>query len=236
MLERKTLRRPRPVRAAPSGGIKVGFATPQVLVIPRSASRLATSPAPPPLPATTGARSSPGLRSIITAELSPQMIARSLATPSLLARIVMSAKIVHDKDVSAPKHGQQLGLGPVDEAILVGHLEHRGQNNPARDANGAEQGEVLAPVHRDAVHEFFAALNPRVAAAHGHVDPRLVEKDQPLEGNPPDLLQEGVSLLDNVGPQTIQRPSARFSQRTHTNATLAGYSTRARAGCAACHD
>jgi len=122
----------------------------------------------------------------------------------------MGTKVVHHDYVTATELRQQLGLEPPNEPILVRRLEHRRENDPARQPNRAEQGEVLAPVHRNAVHELLAALHPRVAAAHRYVHPRFVEEDQPLEGDAADLAQERFALLDDVGAQTLQRPSAFF--------------------------
>lgn len=62
-----------------------------------------------------------------------------------------------------------------------------------------EQRELLAPVHPHAVPEFLAALDRRVASAHGDV--------HPLERNA-DHAQERFALRDDVGSQTLQPQSA----------------------------
>jgi hypothetical protein len=49
-----------------------------------------------------------------------------------------------------------------------------------------------------------------MATAHGGVHAGLVEEDQSVEGDAPDLAQEHCALRDNVGAQTLQRPSALF--------------------------
>jgi len=124
--------------------------------------------------------------------------------------IVMSAEVVHDDDVAAAELRQQLRLEPLHEPVLVRRLEHRGEHDPACQSNRTEQREVLAPVHWDAVDELLAAFDPRVAATHGHVHPRFVEEDESLERDAADPAQERFALRDNVGAQTLQRPSALF--------------------------
>lgn len=126
------------------------------------------------------------------------------------AWVVMSPEVVHHDDVAAAELGQQLGLEPPHEPVLVRRLEHRRKNHPAGQPDGAEQREVLAPIHRDAVNKLLAALHPGMAAAHGDVHPRLVEEHQPLERNSSDLAQERFALGDDIGAQTLQRPSALF--------------------------
>ena len=125
-------------------------------------------------------------------------------------RVVVSREVVEDEHVSAPQLREQLLGEPLDEPLLVRAREHRGQENPTGEAHRAEQGEVLAPVHRNAIHELLATLHPRVAAAHGYVHPRLVEEDQAIERDAADLAQERFALFDDVGAQTLQRPSALF--------------------------
>jgi hypothetical protein len=126
------------------------------------------------------------------------------------ARIVMGAKVVHDDDVAAAELGQQLGLHPRDEAVLVRGREHAREHDPAGQADRAEQREVLAPVHGNSVDEFLAALHPSVAPAHRHVHPRLVEEHQAVSRHAPDAVQERSTLDDDVRPQTLQWPSALF--------------------------
>lgn len=125
-------------------------------------------------------------------------------------RVVMSLEVVHDHDVAATKFGQQLPLHPRDETVLVRGREHAGEHDPSRDPDRAEQREVLAPVHRDPIDEFLAALHPRMAPAHRHVHSGLVEEHEPVGRHATDLPQVRRTLYDDVRPQTLQRPSALF--------------------------
>lgn len=126
------------------------------------------------------------------------------------AGVMVGAEVVHDDHVATFQSRQEAPGQPRDEALLVGRLEHRVEDNPAREANGANQGQVLAPVHRDAIDELLATLDPRVAAAHPHAHAGFVEKNQPFDGNPSNLSQERFAFFDDVGPETFQRPDAFF--------------------------
>ena len=124
--------------------------------------------------------------------------------------VMMGAEVVHHDYVSTSKPRQQLGFHPCDEAVLVRGREHAREHHPPSQANGPKEGKVLAPVHRDPIDQFLAALHPRVATAHRQVHPRFVEEDEPARWDVPDLVQVGRALGDDVRPQTLQWPSAFF--------------------------
>lgn len=77
-------------------------------------------------------------------------------------------------------------------------------------AHRTQQREVLAPIHRSPVDELGPALHPRVATAHGEVEPGLVEEHQSLERNPANLQRKVRALERDVRPLTLQWPSALF--------------------------
>lgn len=126
------------------------------------------------------------------------------------ARVVVRGKIVHDEDVTPPQLREQVGRQPVDEAITVRRGKHRLERDPATEADRPEQGEVVPPVHRDAVDVLGPAFHPRVTAAHREVQARFVEEHEPIRRDPADAAPVRLPLDDHVRPQTLQWPSAFF--------------------------
>lgn len=124
--------------------------------------------------------------------------------------VVVGGQVVHHDDVAWPQLRQQASLQPPDEAVLVGGGEHGGEHHPSREPDRSEQGEVLAPVHRNVVEEFAASPHPGMASAHRQVHARLVEKHEPFARDSTDLGQVLGALGDDVRPETLQRPSALF--------------------------
>jgi hypothetical protein len=126
------------------------------------------------------------------------------------AWIVVGGQVVHHDDIAWPQLRQQVSLQPPDEAVLVGGGEHGREHHPSREPDRSEEGEVLAPVHRNVIEELAAAPHPGVAAAHRQVHARLVEKHEPFARDATDLGQVLGTLGDDVRPETLQRPSALF--------------------------
>jgi hypothetical protein len=126
------------------------------------------------------------------------------------ARVVMGGEVVQDEDIAGRETTEEASPEPSDESAPVGRLEHRVEHDPAREADSAEQREIRAPVHRQTVDVFAAALHPGMAAAHREVEPGLVEKYELVGRHTPDLSTKRRSLGYDVWPQTLQRSSAFF--------------------------
>src|ERR1044071_2415185 len=126
------------------------------------------------------------------------------------ARVVMCGQVVEDEYVALPKLGKQLHCQPVDETVLVRAGEHRGEEDPARQAHRAEQREVPAPVHGNSFDELAAPLYPSVAACHRRIEAGLVEEHQAMRRYPPDPAPEGGSLGDDVRPELLKRTKTFF--------------------------
>ena len=132
------------------------------------------------------------------------------STGGLYPRIMVGPQIVHDHDVAAFELGQQFVFNPRNEAVLVGGCKLTCQHDPSGEPNRSEQREVRAPVHRNPIDELLAAPYPRMAPAHRHVHPGLVEEHEPVDRYATDLFQVRRTLDDDVRPQTLQWPSALF--------------------------
>jgi hypothetical protein len=126
------------------------------------------------------------------------------------AGVVVSPQVVHDEDVTATELGKELFLEPANETVTVCRLPDGGEYDPASTTNRSKQREVGAAIHRNAVDEFLATAHPGVASAHRHGEPRFVEEDEPIDDYPADLLSELGASFDDIGPKTLQRPSALF--------------------------
>ena len=126
------------------------------------------------------------------------------------AGIVVGAQVVHDEHVPAPELREQVGRKPGDKANPIRGRKHGPEHDPALHADRPKQRERGAPIHRDGVDVFRAALHPRVTPAHRQVHTRFVEEDQTLDGNPSDRGQERAALRLDIGPVRFQRPAAFF--------------------------
>ena len=126
-------------------------------------------------------------------------------------RVMVCAEVVHDENVAAPQLRQETLRQPSHEAVFRRGVEHRAENHPASESDGAQDGEPVFPaVDGQPIDVFVAAFHPGVAAAHRQVHPRFVEEDESPRGDPADSFQESRTFRDDIGPQTLKRPSALF--------------------------
>lgn len=120
--------------------------------------------------------------------------------------VVMRRKIVEDDHVARCEPREQLPLQPTDEAMPVGRLEHRRQHHPAGQPDGAEEGQVGAPIHRHALDVLAPAFHPSVRPTHREIEARFVEKHELLDRDAQDATTERPSLPYDVRPQALQGP------------------------------
>lgn len=142
-----------------------------------------------------------------------RLVEQSNATSGACGRhsaVVVGSQVVQNEHVAGAKLWQKLSFEPLYESVAVGRVPNRAEHDPTLSANRAEKSEVDSAVHRDAVDEFLTAFHPGVASAHRHRQPRLVEKNQAVRVQSANPLQVRRALCDDVGPQTLQRPSALF--------------------------
>ena len=126
------------------------------------------------------------------------------------ARVVVRGEVVHDEDIVTMEFGEELPSEPGDKPVLVRGSEHRGEQDPSSQADGAEQGQILAPVHRSALNVLLTALHPGVTSGHRSVEPRLVEEDELVWGDAANSPPEDLSLVDDVRAQLLQRTQPFF--------------------------
>src|SRR6266849_301225 len=124
--------------------------------------------------------------------------------------VVVCQEIVEDEHFASHEARKQLLREPFDEDLLARTGEHRGEEDPAGQPQRAEQGEVLAPVHRRALDVDAALLHPGVAASHRAVEPGLIEEDQLARCHAADQAPEGFSLGDHVGTELLERTKKFF--------------------------
>lgn len=122
-----------------------------------------------------------------------------LATNRSDARVVMGPEVVHHDHIPTPELGKQLATQPINESVSVGRREHRAQHHPSAETNRAQQREILAPVHGNAVDVLLAAFHPRVTAAHRQIQARLVQEHELSDRNAPDLLQKRGAFFGDFG-------------------------------------
>ena len=88
--------------------------------------------------------------------------------------------------------------------------KHGPQHHPAVEANRADQGQGLAPMHGHGIDEFSAALHPGVTPTHRGVDAGLVHKDQTIDWDGADAPQEPAPLGPDGWPRHLRRPPPSF--------------------------
>ena len=103
-----------------------------------------------------------------------------------------------------------VGGEPRDEPLGVGGGKHGPQHHPAVEANRADQGQGLAPIHGHGVDECSAALHPGVIPTHRGVDAGLVHQDQTIDGDCADAPQEPAPLGPDGWPRHLRRPPPFF--------------------------
>jgi len=87
-------------------------------------------------------------------------------------------QIVEQDDITRTQARPEAAAHPLDEARLRHRAPLRAEGQPPVATDGADDREIVAPVHRPRLHVFLPPLNPRVGSAHRDVRPGFIEKDQ----------------------------------------------------------
>jgi len=130
-------------------------------------------------------------------------------------------QVVKDHNISATEARRKAALHPRDEGDRVHRAPLGAEHDPAATANGADEREVIAPVHRPRFHIFFSALDPHMRAAHRQIRARFIDKHQSVRVLASHPFQECRALGCHIRPVDFARARtfflstnpARFSAR-----------------------
>ena len=92
---------------------------------------------------------------------------------------LVGRQVVEQHDVAGTQPRHQTALHPVDEAGAIHGAPRGAQRQPPIDADGADQRQVVAPIHGARFHQDGAAWQPRVRPSHGQMGAGFIEEDQP---------------------------------------------------------
>jgi hypothetical protein len=111
----------------------------------------------------------------------------------------MGFEVIHNQNLPGPelRHHDLVQKGQKNLAIGEAFHGHR-CDNPC-EAQGAEQGEMPAPIHRLSSICPLASGRPGVEAGHRLMTTSFIEKDEGLRGEPLDGILEGRPLLLHLG-------------------------------------
>src|SRR5262245_9388675 len=126
-----------------------------------------------------------------------------------LGRFVRGQVIEHD-DVAATQPRCQPAPHPLDEGDFFHRAPLRAQHDPAATADGANQRQIVTPVHRSRFHVFLTAFHPRVRAAHRDVGPGFIEKHEPSGILPTHPSHERCAFRRDIRTVHLARPLAFF--------------------------
>lgn len=123
--------------------------------------------------------------------------------------VAVSREVVHHEHVTLTELWQELPE-PHQESESVGRREHRAEEHPPTQADGAEHRQIGAPVHRRALDVLGPLLDPGMAAGHGEVQSGLINEDESFDGNRTHFAPVGLALRYDVGPKLFERPDPFF--------------------------
>jgi len=112
--------------------------------------------------------------------------------------------------MARPESRDQGSSYPLQKVFRSHCAPRRSQRHPARAPNGADQGQVVAPIHRPRLHIFPSSQDPRVRASHREVGPGFINEDQATRVHAPHPLHERRSLRLDVRPIDLTRPRPFF--------------------------
>jgi hypothetical protein len=124
--------------------------------------------------------------------------------------VAVRLQIIEEHDIAASQAWRQTAADPVDEGGGVDGPPLGVQRHPARPADGANQRQVVAPVHRPRLNVLLPPLYPRVGPPHREVRARFIEHDKTRRVNAPPPCQERGALGLDVGAIDFARPRAFF--------------------------
>jgi hypothetical protein len=93
-------------------------------------------------------------------------------------RCFVRGEIVQDHDVTAPQMSHQVATDPRDKADAIHGAPRRGERQPAVDADGAYERQIVSPVDRSGFNEHGSAGQPGVRPPHREIRAGFVQKDE----------------------------------------------------------
>jgi len=135
-------------------------------------------------------------------------------------RRLVGVEVVEQHNVPAAEPWRQSSANPVLELLVRDPAPARPKREPAIRAHRANQGQVVAPIHRPRFHIFLAPLDPRVRASHRDIYARFIDGDQPFRIDGADRPPKRLSFGANVGSVTFTR-TLPFFLRTYPSRFIA---------------
>ena len=120
-------------------------------------------------------------------------------------RRFVGRQIVEQDHIPAAQARRQLRFHPLEEDRPRHRPPAGAQGDPAADADGAHQREIVPAIDRPRLDVDLSARDPRMRSAHRDIHTRLVDGDQPLRIDGADRPLERRALPLNVGSVLFTR-------------------------------
>src|SRR5581483_7812808 len=135
-------------------------------------------------------------------------------------RRFMRVQVVEEHDVTTTEPRRQVSADPGFEALVRHAAPAHPEREPAIGPHGAEQRQVVPPIHRPRFHVFLAAFDPRMRAAHRDIHTRFVDGDQSAWVDRRAPREKRLPFRTNVGSVALTRTPP-FFLRTYPSRFIA---------------
>jgi hypothetical protein len=125
-------------------------------------------------------------------------------------RLFVRAEIVQHHDGAPPQPRDECAPDPPEERLRVDGAPAGAEGHPSPPTDGADQGQVVAPIHRSRLDILAAPQDPRVRPTHREIRPGFIDEDQALRIDATHPSQEPGALRLDVRPIDLARPRPFF--------------------------
>jgi hypothetical protein len=125
-------------------------------------------------------------------------------------RLRVGFEIVEQHDVPRTQARHQRAPHPPQERGAGHRLPLRPERDPSRATDGADQRQVIAPVHRPHLDVFASPQHPCVRPPHRQIGARFIEKHQAVRIDPAYPPHERAAFRLDVRPINLARPRPFF--------------------------
>jgi hypothetical protein len=125
-------------------------------------------------------------------------------------RRFVSGEVVQDHDVAAPQLPHQVPTHPRDKADRIHGAPRCGEREPAVDADGPDECQIVAPVDGAGLDEYGPARQPRMRPPHREIRAGFVDEHEAPRVYPSDPAPEARARVLDGRTIVFRGPRAFF--------------------------
>lgn len=124
--------------------------------------------------------------------------------------VLVRRQVVHHHDISTSELRGEPSTDPIQKSDSRGGVPKGAEGDPGVSPDRADQRQVVSPVSRAWFDQLLAAPDPRVRSPHRQICARFIDEDQAGRVYLGDPVEEGRSLVLDIGSVGFRGPRTFF--------------------------